>query len=145
VTINGKKMGMPFSCSLTLTVGLTGEFQARILAAGEEGGGGAEGEGEGSGPSITISFTKEPVMQVQTSGTQVKQKHRVVSPPPTLTMPNPPSFTCHSTFQIAQLQLHISIVCLLLHQTNADDSDTLQGPKPHRRPTKHGNPRLFES
>lgn len=58
LSITGKRLGMSFSCSATLTMGLTGEFETRFVG--------------GSAPSVTMSFLKDPQLQVQTSGTQVR-------------------------------------------------------------------------
>jgi hypothetical protein len=59
LSITGKRLGMSFSCSATLTMGLTGEFETRFVG--------------GSAPSVTMSFLKDPQLQVQTSGTQVRR------------------------------------------------------------------------
>ena len=50
----GTRLGVPFSCSVSLTLGLTGEFEARFVG--------------GSSPSLTIAFLKQPVMQVLVCG-----------------------------------------------------------------------------
>lgn len=57
LSISGKRLGMPFTCSATLTMGLTGEFESKFVG--------------GTAPSMTMSFLKDPQLQVQTSGTQV--------------------------------------------------------------------------
>ncbi len=57
LVLSGKRMGMTFTCAATITLGLVGEFEARFVG--------------GEVPSLAVSFLKEPVLQVQTSGTQV--------------------------------------------------------------------------
>ena len=54
VRLAGTRLGVPFSCSVSLTLGLTGEFEARFVG--------------GSSPSLTIAFLKQPVMQVLVCG-----------------------------------------------------------------------------
>ena len=65
VRLAGTRLGVPFSCSVSLTLGLTGEFEARFVG--------------GSSPSLTIAFLKQPVMQVLVSGALSRLLARALS------------------------------------------------------------------